>query len=75
MRRSRSTAFPVYLAPHERLALEILAESNGVRPSEILRIGLRLLWRLHQTGRFKVKPRLLWRGIKQHTTQRRRPLR
>lgn len=49
------------LRPHEALALRVLSETNGVTPQEILRVGLRLLWRLHRQGKFKIPPRILWR--------------
>lgn len=59
------------LRPHEALALRLLSEAHGITGPEILRVGLRLLWRLHRQGKFRPAPRLVWRSSV-HTTRRRR---
>ena len=62
----------VTLRPHETLALRLLAGDHGLTEPEILRIGLRLLWRLHRLGKFKAAPRLAWRQNPNSSKRRRR---
>lgn len=61
------------LRPHESLALRAVAEATGLTQPEVLRVGLRLLWRLWRQGKFRPKPRLLWDGRSIHRTRRRKP--
>ena len=70
---SDTTTVKTTLRPHEALALRVLGEANGVTPQEILRVGLRLLWRLHRQGKFKIPPRLVWRA-NPRATRRRKPI-
>lgn len=62
----------VTLRPHEALALRLLAQQHHLTEPEILRIGLRLLWRLHQLGKFAPTPRLAWRQNPNSSKRRRR---
>lgn len=41
------------LSPGEKLVLTVLAQAGRVTENEVLRIGLRLLWRLHRRGLYR----------------------
>lgn len=60
----------VSLSPHERLVLETMAREHEVSVAELLRIGMRLLWRLHRQNRFQITPRIAWRPAAGQTIRR-----
>ena len=62
----------VHLHPKEKLALRVMAREYGISQGELIRIGIRAVWRAHREGRLKILPPEWARKLFPTRVQRRR---